>query len=132
MKAGLSQRAVRVGDQIQREIAQLLTTSVKDPRLAGVTVTGVEMTPDLSIATVRYVCHGGLANEAETLRGFASVGGFLRRAIAERLDIFKAPTLRFAYDRAFEEGARLSALIETARAEDQRILGRSSDVDLAS
>lgn len=122
MKASHSQRALRVGDQIQREIAQLLTSTVKDPRLAGVTITGVEVSGDLSMAVVRYVAQGGLAREAEVARGFVSVSGLLRRAVAERLTIVKAPALRFEYDRVFEEGARLSALIDEARAADRQII----------
>ncbi len=122
MKAAHSQRALRVGDQIQREVAQLLATTVKDPRLTGVTVTGVDVSADLSVAVVRYVAHGGLEREADTARGFASVAGFLRHAVAERLTLFKAPVLRFEYDRVFEEGSRLSALIDDARASDRQIV----------
>ncbi len=122
MKRAQQQRALRVGDQIQREIASLLATQVKDPRLQGVTITSVEVTADLSVARVRYVAHGGLEQEAQTQAGWASVVGYLRHAIAEALTIYKAPQLRFEYDRVFEEGARLSHLIDAARADDQRLI----------
>lgn len=122
MKQGLSPRALRVSEQIQRELAQMLAIEVKDPRLHGVTVTEVEVTPDLGVARVRYVTHAGLAGHAEADAGFASVQGFLRRGIAERLSIYKAPQLRFEYDATFEEGVRLSALIDQARADDARVL----------
>lgn len=122
MKQGFSPRALRVSEQIQRELAQMLTLEVKDPRLKGVTVTQVEVTSDLSHAMVRYVCHAGYAGQTAADAGFRSVNGFLRHGIAERLSIFKAPQLRFEYDKTFEEGTRLSALIDQARADDARVL----------
>ncbi|MCS6996682.1 MAG: 30S ribosome-binding factor RbfA [Casimicrobiaceae bacterium] len=122
-----SPRALRVAEEIQREIALRLASEVKDPRLSGITVTQVLVNADLSVATLRYVGPGGLAQEAEYQRGFASVAGLLRRAIAERLTLFKAPVLRFEYDREFEEGVRLSALIDQARADDRRLLGEAGE-----
>jgi ribosome-binding factor A len=100
----------------------MLATEVKDPRVKGVTITQVEVTSDLSHAMVRYVHHDGYAGQAEADLGFKSVNGFLRHGIAERLSIFKAPQLRFEYDKTFEEGTRLSALIDIARADDARVV----------
>ena len=122
MKQGFSPRALRVSEQVQRELAQMLTFEVKDPRVKGVTITHVEVTGDLSHALVRYVHHDGFAGQAEADAGFKSVNGFLRHGIAERLSIFKAPALRFEYDKTFEEGTRLSALIDIARLDDQRVV----------
>jgi ribosome-binding factor A len=122
MKQGLKPRALRISEQVQRELAKMLATEVKDPRVKGVTITQVEVTSDLSHAMVRYVLHTGFAGQAEADLGFKSVNGFLRHGIAERLSIFKAPQLRFEYDKTFEEGTRLSALIDSARADDARVL----------
>lgn len=122
MKQGFSPRALRVSEQVQRELAQMLTFEVKDPRVKGVTITQCEVTSDLSHALVRYVHHDGFAGQAEADAGFRSVNGFLRHGIAERLSIFKAPALRFEYDKTFEEGTRLSALIDSARLDDQRVV----------
>lgn len=122
MKQGFSPRALRVSEQVQRELAQMLTFEVKDPRVKGVTITQCEVTSDLSHALVRYVHHDGFAGQAEADAGFKSVNGFLRHGIASRLSIFKAPALRFEYDKTFEEGTRLSALIDSARLDDQRVV----------
>ena len=122
MKQGFSPRALRISEQIQRELAQMLALEVKDPRVKGVTITQVEVTADLSHAMVRYVCPTGYAGQADADAGFRSVNGFLRHGIAERLSIFKAPQLRFEYDKTFEEGTRLSALIDQARADDARVV----------
>ena len=122
MKQGLKPRALRISEQVQRELAKMLATEVKDPRVKGVTITQVEVTSDLSHAMVRYVHHAGYTGQAEADLGFKSVNGFLRHGIAERLSIFKAPQLRFEYDKTFEEGTRLSALIDIARADDARVV----------
>ena len=122
IKQGLSQRALRVSEQVQRELAQMIATEVRDPRVKGVTVTQVEVTSDLSHALVRYVHPQGYAGQADADAGFKSVNGFLRHGIAARLTIFKAPLLHFEYDKTFEEGMRLSELIDSARRDDARVV----------
>jgi ribosome-binding factor A len=126
MKTGYSQRALKISEQIQRELAQMIALEVRDPRVKGVTITQVEVTADLSHAKVRYVHPRGFDGEKEADAGFFSVNGFLRHGIAERLSIFKAPQLRFEYDRTFEEGTRLSALIDAARSDDRRVIKEST------
>jgi ribosome-binding factor A len=122
MKRAHQQRALRLGDQIQREIASLLTVHVKDPRLQGLTITSVELSADLSLARVRYVAQDMQKRETEINQGLASVTGYLRHALSEVLTIYKVPQLKFEYDRVFDDGARLSRLIELAREEDQRLI----------
>ena len=127
MKQGFSPRALRVSEQVQRELAQMLSLEVRDPRVKGVTITQVEVTSDLSHAMVRYVHPEGYAGQVAADAGFKSVNGFLRHGIAERLSIFKAPNLRFEYDKSFEDGMRLTALIDTARADDARVIAVEND-----
>jgi ribosome-binding factor A len=122
IKQGLSQRALRVSEQVQRELAQMIATEVRDPRVKGVTVTQVEVTSDLAHALVRYVHPKGYSGQVDADAGFKSVNGFLRHGIAARLTIFKAPLLHFEYDKTFEEGMRLSALIDLAREDDVRVV----------
>jgi ribosome-binding factor A len=129
MKQGFSPRALKVSEQVQRELAQMLALEVRDPRVKGVTITQVEVTADLSHAKVLYVHPRGFDGEKDADAGFHSVNGFLRHGIAERLSIFKAPQLRFAYDRTFEEGTRLSALIDAARSDDRRVIKDDTPVD---
>ena len=132
IKQGLSQRALRVSEQVQRELAQMIATEVRDPRVKGVTVTQVEVTSDLSHALVRYVHPQGYAGQVDADAGFKSVNGFLRHGIAARLTIFKAPLLHFEYDKTFEEGMRLSALIDSAREDDARVVASNDKPDAAS
>ncbi len=108
-------RSQRVGDQIQRELAELIRAEVRDPRVRQVTVSEVEVSRDLAHANV-YVT--GLGMAAEDSRAMATVldgaAGFLRRQLARRLRLRTVPALHFHYDPVFDRGARLNELIEQA------------------
>jgi ribosome-binding factor A len=115
-----SPRPQRVGDQIQRELAELLRLQVKDPRIGMVTVTAVDVAPDLSHAKV-YVTHlGGSGQAAAVVSALAHTAGYLRRELSHRLKIYTVPELRFFYDDSIESGLRLSRLIDDAVAEDRK------------
>lgn len=115
-----SQRAQRIGDQLQRELASLLANEVKDPRVGRVTVTQVEVSADYSHATVYFTHLAGKEHAAETIAALARTAGFLRSALARRIDLYSVPQLHFAYDDAIESGMRLSSLIDQAVAEDAK------------
>lgn len=115
-----SSRPQRVGDQIQRELADLLRLHVKDPRIGMVTVTGVEVSPDLSHAKV-FVTHlGGRENATGMIEALQHTAGYLRSELAHRFDLYSVPQLHFAYDDSTESGLRLSKLIDDAVAEDRK------------
>ncbi|MGH8801799.1 MAG: 30S ribosome-binding factor RbfA [Casimicrobiaceae bacterium] len=116
-----TQRAQRVGDQIQRELAGLLQTAVKDPRVGPVTVTGVDVSADLSHASVRFTHLAGREHAGEAVSALAHTAGFLRSELAHRLDLYSVPQLHFVYDDSIESGMRLSQLIDTAIAEDRKL-----------
>jgi len=115
-----SQRAQRVGDQIQRELADLLATAVKDPRVGRVTVTHVEVGADLSHATVYFTHLAGKEHAKEAITALSRTAGFLRSALSQRIDLYSVPQLKFAYDDSIESGMRLSTLIDQAVAEDKK------------
>jgi ribosome-binding factor A len=115
-----SQRAQRVGDQIQRELAELLRDEVKDPRVGRVTITGVEVSPDLSHAKV-FVTHlAGREHADEAVGALQHTAGFLRSALSHRLKLYSVPQLHFTYDDSIESGMKLSQLIDDAIAEDRK------------
>ncbi|MCC7325747.1 MAG: 30S ribosome-binding factor RbfA [Burkholderiales bacterium] len=116
-----SQRAIRVGDQIQKELADLLRSEVKDPRVGAVTVTHVEVSSDLSHATVHFTHLAGSEHAAETLEALGRTAGFLRSALSHRLGLYSVPQLHFAYDDSIEAGMRLSQLIDDAVAADKKL-----------
>ena len=117
----VSQRATRVGDQIQKELADLLRNEVKDPRVGPVTVTHVECTSDFSHATVHFTHLAGRDKADETLAALARTSGFLRSALSHRLDLYSVPQLHFVYDDSIESGMKLSQLIDAAVAADRKL-----------
>ena len=114
-----SQRARRIGDEIQRELADLIAREVKDPRVGRVTLTGVDVSADLAQAVVRFTHLAGKDHSAGAVTALSRAAGFLRSALAHRLDLYSVPQLRFAYDDSIEAGMHLSQLIDQAVAEDQ-------------
>lgn len=111
-------RTSRVADQIQRELAELLQREVQDPRLHGVTVSGVEVSRDLAVAKVFISSALEAHPPAELLAALASARGFLRSNLARRLRMRTVPELRFSYDDSLERGDRLASLIDRAVAAD--------------
>ncbi len=105
-------RAQRIAEQIRHELALILMREMKDPRIHDVTLTAVEVSPDLEHAKVWYTLLVGEPAEVGKALGHAS--GFLRTELAHRLRLRTVPRLSFQYDESVERGARLSRLIEEA------------------
>ncbi len=116
-----SQRAQRVGDQIQRELAPLLREDVKDPRVGRITVTSVEVSADLSHAKVFFTHLAGREHAEEAVQALQHTAGYLRRELSHRLQLYSVPQLHFVYDDSIEAGMRLSQLIDDAVASDRKL-----------
>ncbi|PZP64037.1 MAG: 30S ribosome-binding factor RbfA [Azospira oryzae] len=116
-------RAQRVAREIQRELAVLIRDELKDPRIGMVTLTGVELSADLSYARVYYSSLRG-RDDKETTEGLRNATPFLRGLLGQRLRLRTVPELRFIFDESVEGGMRLSRLIDEAVASD-----RSRDPD---
>lgn len=112
-------RSERVGDQMQRELAELIRLEVKDPRVGMLTLSGVEVSRDLSHAKVFFTLLGGEEKGREAEQGLNHAAGYLRHELGARLRLRSVPSLRFIYDDTPERGARISALIDSAIAEDE-------------
>jgi ribosome-binding factor A len=115
-----SQRAQRVADQIQRELAPLLRDEVKDPRVGRITVTAVEVSADLSHAKVFFTHLAGREHADAAVEALQRTAGFLRTELSHRLGLYSVPQLHFAYDDSIETGLRLSQLIDAAVAADKK------------
>ena len=115
-----SQRARRVGDEIQRDLADLLRTEVKDPRVGPVTITAVEVSADLSHAKIFVTHMAGRENADEAVLALQRTAGFLRSALSRRLSLYSVPQLHFAYDDSIENGMKISQLIDDAVAADRK------------
>ena len=107
-------RHARISDQIQRELAELVRTELRDPRIGMVTLTGVEVTNDQSHAKVFFTVLGPDGAAQEAGEGLRRAAGFLRSELAHRLTTRSVPELHFEHDESVERGVRLSKLIDEA------------------
>jgi ribosome-binding factor A len=106
-------RPRKLGDLIQRELSDLISREMRDPRVGMLTITSVDVSPDLSHAKVFFTL---LQKEKldDTLRGLKRSSGFLRSQLAKRIKLYTTPELRFEYDESVERGDQLSRLIDQA------------------
>jgi len=108
-------RAKRLGEQIQRELTELLRRDVKDERIGNVTITAVNVTGDLRTARVYYLVFGKEGPDQKVQQGLTSAAGFLRNALSKSLMIRYTPTLSFELDTSIEHGVRLTQLIDSLK-----------------
>lgn len=109
-----SKRPVRVAARVQEELATLLSRSVRDPRVASVIVTNVDVTPDLLDARVRIRLTGSDDAQARknALKGLESASGMLRRELGQRLQLRNAPRLQFFWDESIEAQQRIDQILD--------------------
>jgi len=109
-----SGRPQKLGDLIQRELSELVSRELRDPRVGMLTITSVDVSPDLSHAKVFFTL---LQKEKleDTLRGLKRSAGFLRSQLAKRIKLYTTPELRFVYDESVERGDHLSRLIDSTK-----------------
>ena len=106
-----SRRSQRVADLVRSELSLLLLTEAHDPDVKTVTITEVEMPPDLKSARVYYTSRGDEAALARAGDGLARAAGYLRREVGRRCGLRYAPELFFQPDRSYERGARIDELL---------------------
>jgi ribosome-binding factor A len=105
-------RPEKVAHLMRREVADILETKLRDPRLGRtVTVTDVEVTHDLSFAKIFVTVLGDEAERKSTLEALAHATGFVRREIGQRLKLREVPEIRFLYDDSLDKGGRVEALL---------------------
>jgi ribosome-binding factor A len=107
-------RKDRVCEQIRRELAELMRTELKDPRVGMVSITDVEVTADYAHAKVFFSTLAGSEHLPEVMTGLQKASGFLRRELGKRISIHMTPQLHFVFDQSLERGAELSRLIQEA------------------
>lgn len=119
-------RARRVEEQLKRLLADLVRREVKDPRVGLVTITGVEVSKDLSHARIYFTPFAGVGDAAAALDALRHAAGYLRHQVRNEMRLRVAPELDFRLDDSVERGARLSALIHDAVESDRQ---RQADTD---
>lgn len=113
-------RVGRVRQEILRETNDILLRVVKDPRVDGVTITDVDLTGDLSEATIYYSTLSKLAGERQkTQAGLDKSVGIVRREIAKRIKLYKAPEIKFVRDESVDYGNRIDELLKQIHTEEK-------------
>ncbi|MFL0810356.1 MAG: 30S ribosome-binding factor RbfA [Agarilytica sp.] len=116
-------RSDRVADAIQRSLAQIIQTEMRDPRLGMVNINAVSVTQDLSIAKV-YVTFVGQAGEAQSdiesrVDVLNNASSFMRGLVAKDLQIRTTPRLQFIFDKSVVRGQEMTDLINRAISSDR-------------
>lgn len=104
-------RPDRVADQIRGELALLLTREVHDPGIGFVTLTRVQVSPDLQLARVFYTVLGDDKSRTASGRALERAAPFLRRQIGQRLHLRRTPELKFTYDESVAGQDRIERIL---------------------
>ena len=105
---------------MRRNLSLLIRNEVKDSRVSPFCdVTGVELTPDLQYCKVYVSCLGSEESLGKTIEGLKAASGFLRRELAQSLNLRHPPELQFVADHSVEYGSRMDALINKVKEEDE-------------
>ena len=116
-------RADRVAEQVRSELASLLAREVHDPGIGFVTLTRVQISPDLQSARIFYTALGDETARKNSARALDRAAPFLRRQIGSRLHLRRVPELAFLYDESIAGQDRIEQLLNELRAG----AGRSDD-----
>ncbi|WP_338209392.1 30S ribosome-binding factor RbfA [Lactiplantibacillus paraxiangfangensis] len=112
-------RVGRLEQEIQREVDDILLKRVRDPRVAGLTITGVTVTGDLQQATIYYSILSDKASDGEkTAAGLEKAKGLIRSELGSRLSIYKTPELIFERDHSVQYGSHIDELINNLKRQD--------------
>lgn len=113
-------RLSRIGDRIGQELSTMLVKGeIRDYRLTGVSVTGVKVDRELSYAEIYVSAVEGSTREKEILQGLESASGFMRKMLAERIELRSFPRLRFHWDPTPEKADRIEQLLHQIKQEDE-------------
>ena len=116
-------RMIRINDELARELANIIRTEVKDPRVSSMTsVIKVETTADLKYCKVFISVLGNEEDKANVMKGLKNASGFMRHLLAERVNLRNTPELIFKRDDSVEYAIKMDKLI-------REISGESRDTD---
>ena len=114
-----SRRQLKAAEAIREVVASAIVTEIRDPRVQGVTVVGVEVTADMREAKVKVSVMGDEKQEKLSLHGLANSAGFLQKRIAQRIDTKNTPKLRFEVDKGLQNAMTVNEILERIRREKE-------------
>lgn len=108
-------RLQKIADRIQQELSELLIFKISDPRLEGISVTGVDVDRELAFANIYVSAVEGSSRSADVLAGLESASGFIRHELAARVELRAFPRLRFHWDPTPENADRIERILAELR-----------------
>lgn len=113
-------RLTRIGDRFLKELSVMLVKEeIRDPRLAGISITEVKVDRELSYADIYVSAVEGIARSKEVLAGLENASGFIRKVLSERIELRSFPRLRFHWDVTPERADRIEQLLASIHAEEE-------------
>jgi ribosome-binding factor A len=113
-------RLQRIADRIREELSELVLTKVNDPRLSGISITDAKVDRELAFADVFVSAIEGQSRSQEVLAGLEHASGFLRKALAERIELRVFPRLRFHWDPTPERADHIEQILASLRQETKQ------------
>ncbi len=117
----MGNRQKRVGQLLRQEISDMILREIKDPRVAFVSVTSVDLTADLRRAKVHVSVLGSESKRKSSIAGLRSAAGYIRRELGHRLRLKYVPEISIVYDDSIEEGSRILALIDSVAPKEDSV-----------
>ena len=121
-------RKDRVGDQIKKEVSQIIQRELKDPGIGFVTITDVELSPDLKNAKIFYSVLGDEQKRQSSDQALQRAVFFIQHEIGRKMRLKYTPKIKFVYDRSLEKGARIEKALEKIRSSENS-LSKEKDKD---
>lgn len=100
---------------LEREISSIIFQEIKDERIKFVTITKVNLTNDLSIATVLYTVFGNENQVNSSIDALNDAKGFIKTILSKKLEVRKIPDLKFKYDESFEHGNKIEEILRNLK-----------------
>ncbi len=124
-------RLERIDERIKDDLSEILLQETSDPRLEGVYVTGVKVDRELAFADIHVSALEGADRSVEILDGLKHAQGFLRKSLAQRIDLRTFPRLRFHWDPTAERAARIEEIISSLHSKENEPAGDQADAEAA-
>jgi ribosome-binding factor A len=120
-------RLHRIGERIREELSSMVVTEISDPRLSGISITDVKVDRELAFADIYVSAIEGKQRSQEILEGLEHASGFLRHALAERIELRVFPRLRFHWDPTPERADHIERILAELRQESSQKPGDGKD-----
>lgn len=122
-----SRRVLKAAQAIREVVSMAILTDLKDPRVRDVTVTMVEVTPDMRQAKVNVTVRGDEAKQKLCLRGLQNSAGFFQQKIGRRIDTRYTPRLEFVIDQGLSNALAVTRILEDVLPAERKLYGQTDD-----